>query len=295
MKGKIGIGLLILFASCLGEEPVSELAQLNKDIKIIDDYLEANPPDPSDIIVMDATGIRLVISEVGVGPLPPNQGNNLKVNYTGRLLSTGAEFDEGTLFTKLSDPIIDGWKIGLALLPKGSVAKLYVPSGYAYGTSGQGAIPGNANLVFDIHLESVESTVEQIQRLQDDVEAIDAHIANEEITGVTEHESGIRYKITELGTGASPFLYSTVKLNYKGMLMSDGSVFTDQVAEPGANFSSRVVNYPHGVLLGLQLIPEGSKATFYVPSVLAFGANSYTGVPANSIIIFEIDLLEIIE
>jgi FKBP-type peptidyl-prolyl cis-trans isomerase FkpA len=295
MRSKVLVGLMFLVSSCLDENTTNPLDQLNKEVKQIDDYLTANPGGPNDIIIKDASGIRLVISELGTGVLPPNPGNNLKVDYTGRLLSDGSIFDSNDSFLfKLSDNIISGWKIGLALITEGTHAKLYIPSYWAYGTSGQSSIPGNATLVFDIHLIDVVPTQQQLDKLEDDVEAIDAYLTTNEIEAEL-HESGIRYVVTETGIGATPSLYDAVKISYKGKLLTTGSVFADDILEPTTTFSSRVVNYPHGVLLGLQLLPVGSKATFYVPSGLAFGATAYPEIPANSNVIFEIELIEIVE
>jgi FKBP-type peptidyl-prolyl cis-trans isomerase FkpA/FKBP-type peptidyl-prolyl cis-trans isomerase FklB len=45
----------------------------------------------------------------------------------------------------------------------------------------------------------------------------------------------------------------------------------------------------------MQLLSEGGKATFYIPSALGYGpTNTITDIPANSIIIIEVELLEVI-
>src|SRR5688572_980096 len=145
MRSKVLIGVMLLATACLETEvPPSEYDQLLKDMAAIDNYLAANPGSPNDIIVKDASGVRLVISNLGTGAIPPNTGNTLKVSYAGRLLSTGALFDASDSYIlKLSNNIIDGWKLGIALMTKGSTAKLYVPSGLGYGAGGNGSIPAN--------------------------------------------------------------------------------------------------------------------------------------------------------
>jgi FKBP-type peptidyl-prolyl cis-trans isomerase len=163
--------------------------------------------------------VRLVITELGSGLFPPNPSNNLKVAYTGRLFSDGTVFDSNdAFFLKISDNVINGWKIGLSLMTQGSHAKLYIPSLYAYGASGQGSsIPGNSILVFDIYLESVTPTVEQNNRLALDIDAIDFELEENSIVAV-EHPTGIRYVVTQVGDGSAPDLYSQVKINYLGKL-----------------------------------------------------------------------------
>jgi FKBP-type peptidyl-prolyl cis-trans isomerase FkpA len=291
MRSKVLIMMMVVASSCLETEvPPSFEDQLAKDVKAIDDYLAANPGNPTDVIIKDASGLRLVISTMGTGTIPPNTGNNLKVAYTGRLLSNGSVFDSNDSYIfKLSD-VIQGWKIGLGLLTKGAQAKMYIPSGWAYGAQGSSSIPGNANLVFDINLIEVSPTQAQLDRLVADGNTIDTYLSNNSITAQT-HSSGIRYVITQEGTGATPTLYDEVKINFKVTLLSDGSVVYNELFEPTATFSSRVINYPHGALIGMQLLPEGGKATYYVPSVLA---NAMQNVPANSIVIIEVEMLDVI-
>src|SRR5689334_4531661 len=109
MRSKILFGVLLLASACLDtQSPPSFDKQLAKDVQIIDDYLAANPGNPSDIIIKDASGIRLVITTLGTGKIPPNQGNNLKVGYSGRLLNSSTVFDSNPGYLcKLSDRIIN--------------------------------------------------------------------------------------------------------------------------------------------------------------------------------------------
>jgi FKBP-type peptidyl-prolyl cis-trans isomerase len=294
MRSKIVLGIILLTTACLEtEQPPSFEGQLAKDVAAIDAYLAANPGSPSDIILKDASGVRLVITTPGTGAIPPNPSNNLKVAYTGRLLSTGGIFDSNSSFLlKLSDQLINGWKFGIALLTEGAHAKLYIPSGWGYGASGSGSIPGNANLVFDINLIDVVPTTQQESKLASDIAAIDSYLATNGITNTISHSSGIRYEITEIGSGATPSLYTAVKVNFVAKSLTTGEVVFEKLLEPNPEFSSRVVNYPHGALIGLQLLPAGSKATIYVPSVLA---NGIPGLASGANAIFEIELVAIVE
>lgn len=292
MRSKVLIGFMLLASSCLQTEvQPSAYDRLVKDMKVIDDYLAAHPGNPGDVIVKDASGVRLVISTPGTGTIPPNTGNTLKIAYTGRLLSDGSMFDSNSSYiVKLSDAIIDGWKLGIALLTKGATAKLYIPSGLGYGSNGSGVIPPNANLVFDITLIDVVPTSQQTSKLATDIASVDSYLAANQIVAQT-HDSGIRYVMTQVGSGATPSIYDGVKVKLVAKLMTTGEVILDQTIEPNLNFSSRVVNYPHGVLIGLQLMEVGGKATFYVPNILA---NNMTGVPSNSNVIFEVELIDVV-
>lgn len=295
MKGKLSLLALVMLASCLNDDSISPQKQLEKDIATIDAYLNGVTLQPNEILIKDATGLRLIVSEIGTAGLPPNEWNDLVIGYVGKVLSTNVQFDQNSNFsTKLSSGLILGWALGIPLLPEGSKAKLFIPSGYAYGQGGQGSIPSNANLVFDIDLKSVELTNQQIERNSIDIAAIDTYLTNNNITNTLTHESGIRYIITKEGTGNSPTWYDKIKVNYSARLLNNQTPFVTENLEPSATFSSRLVNYRLGMQIALQLLKSGGgKGTFYVPSDLAYGAYSFSSVPSNSIVVFEVELLEV--
>jgi FKBP-type peptidyl-prolyl cis-trans isomerase len=126
--------------------------QLAKDVAIIDSYLATNNISAQ----TDPSGLRYTIQSLGTGPTP-TLSNCILAKYTGTLLSTGDQFDQNILGYKAPlKNLIEGWKVGLPLLPKGTKATLYVPSGMAYGSVSNGSrIPANANLVFEIELVDV--------------------------------------------------------------------------------------------------------------------------------------------
>lgn len=81
----------------------------------------------------------------------PNLGSLVTVNYVGKLTS-GTIFDQGGPVTFSLSGVIDGWKIGMQKFGKGGKGTLIIPPSYGYGASGNGSIPGNSILIFDIEL-----------------------------------------------------------------------------------------------------------------------------------------------
>lgn len=309
MKGKF-LGSVILLTglmltSCFEGTTVNPGQQLQEDIVQIDEYLAANPPDDEDIIIRDASGVRMVITEMGTGIIPPTLENIIQVSYVGRVLSNGkiieTPFDQDESYTltlttaDVGNDVISGWKIALRMMTEGTKAQVFIPSSLAYGRSGSGAIPGNTILVFELELKIVYTKYEQ-PRLGDDITTITRYVAENEIANVQQHPRGLRYVIEEAGTGAAPGLYDQVAIRYTGKIMNeDEDVFEENKEyRPTELFSSRTVNYIHGLIIGLQLMNEGGKATFFVPSALAYGPNTLTNIPANSILIMEVELLEVI-
>jgi len=118
--------------------------------------------------------------------------------------------------------------------------------------------------------------------------------ANKEKEGVVTTESGLQYKIITEGTGAKPLATDKVKVLYKGTLM-DGTVFDETKEDNPAQFT--VNGVIKGWIEALQLMPVGSKWELYIHPDLAYGANPRKGglIQANDMLIFEIELLEIVK
>lgn len=111
--------------------------------------------------------------------------------------------------------------------------------------------------------------------------------------GVTTTASGLQYEVITMGTGPKPSDTSQVKVHYTGRLI-DGTVFDSSVdrGEPAVFPVNRVIP---GWVEGLQLMPVGSKFKFHIPSELAYGSGGAPGgqIPPNSVLVFEVELLEI--
>lgn len=107
------------------------------------------------------SGLYYKIIKEGSGSKAAN-GQSVSVHYTGKLLD-GTVFDssyrrnEPITFTLGQNQVIPGWEEGIGLLSQGASAKLVIPSGLAYGSSGAGGvIPPNATLLFEIELVAIQ-------------------------------------------------------------------------------------------------------------------------------------------
>lgn len=111
-------------------------------------------------------------------------------------------------------------------------------------------------------------------------------------------ESGLQYEILQEGTDSRhPEAQDAVLVHYKGSLL-DGTVFDDSSASenPVQIELSRVIP---GWTEGVQLMTKGSKFKFFVPPALGYGEqgivqNGKQIIPGNAVLIFEIELTEII-
>lgn len=131
-----------------------DATQLEEDITAIDAYLSENNIGN---VQEHSSGLRYVINEQGSGKTP-GLCNQVSVNYLGKLMSDGTTFDQSQ--SPVTFPLrnlIYGWQIGIPLLQSGGSITLYIPSVYAYGSSGSGeSIPPNANLIFEVELVDVQ-------------------------------------------------------------------------------------------------------------------------------------------
>lgn len=116
--------------------------------------------------------------------------------------------------------------------------------------------------------------------------------ANKEKDGVVETESGLQYEVLTKGdSDQSPVATDTVTVHYHGTL-TDGTVF-DSSVERGSPSSFPLNGVIAGWTEGLQLMSIGDKFRFYIPSELAYGPRATGSIPANSPLIFDVELLKI--
>ena len=110
--------------------------------------------------------------------------------------------------------------------------------------------------------------------------------------GVVTLPSGLQYKVIRPGDGPSPLQTDKVKVHYKGTL-TDGSVF-DSSYDRGEPISFPVNGVIKGWTEALLLMQVGAKWELTIPSKLGYGARgSGGGIPPNSTLHFEVELLEI--
>lgn len=156
--------LVILFiavlglSSCLKDnnpvETVDPYVQLGKDTVIIKKFLADNNIQA----LKHSSGVYYQILSPGSGNVVYSANTNIEAIYTGRLLN-GTVFDTSVgkaNYKTLLGNVIAGWQIGVQLIQEGGKIRLFIPSGYAYGSRGQGSIPPNSVLDFDIELIDVQ-------------------------------------------------------------------------------------------------------------------------------------------
>lgn len=232
--------------------------------------------------------LKYIVVEEGTGPFA-QKGDNAYLTYTG-MLEDGTIFDSSKKYEKPVritvgiNQVIEGWDMGLTFMQKGTKIRLIVPPELAYGKDGyKNIVPANATLSFDMELVDLVPP--------DSVEKWD-------ISGkqVMETASGLKYVVFEEGEGELIQDQDVVEVHYSGYF-TNGELFDSSVKrfEP--------IRFPIGVNAvidgweeGLKLMKKGSKFQLIVPSNLAYGEEGAPPqIPANTDLIFDIEVLDVIK
>lgn len=103
--------------------------------------------------------------------------------------------------------------------------------------------------------------------------------------------TGLQYEVLTPGEGKSPSATDNVTVHYKGTTI-DGKEFDSSYSrnQPATFPLNRVIP---GWTEGLQLMKEGAKYRFFIPSELAYGAHGAGPIAPNSALIFDVELIKV--
>jgi FKBP-type peptidyl-prolyl cis-trans isomerase len=110
--------------------------------------------------------------------------------------------------------------------------------------------------------------------------------------GIKITESGLQYEVVREGKGVTPQANDTEKVHYIGSLI-DGTPF-DSSYQRNQPADFPVTGVIPGFSEGLQLMKEGAKYRFVIPAELAYGERAPESIGPNQVLIFEVELLEVL-
>ncbi len=270
----VSVGILLFGCIDSDQKVDPTIEQLNKDVAIIDTYLNQNGITAE----KDASGMRYIIHSQGTG-LKAYFADSLTLTYTIEVLSTGVEVENVESEKKKVNGILSGLNFAASKVQEGGSITVYIPSFYGYGTTAKTDVPPNSVLIAEVTFEKLHH-----RQLLKDIAIIDDSLASWGIETFI-HPSGIRYTL-EQGSGNQPSVQSTVKMNYSGTRLNgvefdsgEGVTFTLSTLIPGWQV----------------MIPEmkvGGKMTMYLPSPFGYGTGGAgNNIPPNAILIFDVELL----
>ncbi|QJW87977.1 FKBP-type peptidyl-prolyl cis-trans isomerase [Spirosoma taeanense] len=218
---------------------------------------------------------------------------------------------EGAPFQMLLQvpPFKGSYEEGLTMLGKGDSATFYVSADSLFTRAMQPLPPGvqkGTDIGIAVKVLNVQSEEEYKKAQAADYEkqkGIDAkiiqdYVAKNGLAGKAQKtESGVYYVVTQPGSGPTPSRGDLVQVHYTGKLLN-GKVFDSSRSNPQAG--GKPVQFPIGVGQvipgweeGVMKLHKGEKATLIIPSTLAYGPRGNQGIAPNSVLLFDIELVDI--
>lgn len=233
------------------------------------------------------SGLQYVITKKGNGKRA-SSGDKVKVHYTGKL-PDGRVFDSSVSRNEPIDfqlgvgQVIAGWDEGIALLSVGDEATFIIPSHLAYGERGAGGgiIPPDATLIFDVKLIDV-TAVPKPEPFEVEGKKIE------------KTPTGLQYIIVnENLSGTQAYANKKVAVHYTGYL-ANGTIFDSSISrgEPFV-FQLGAGQVIKGWDEGIRLMKTGDKLRLIIPAELGYGSRDMGTIPANSTLIFDVELMEV--
>ncbi|GAB4026901.1 FKBP-type peptidyl-prolyl cis-trans isomerase [Spirosoma gilvum] len=220
---------------------------------------------------------------------------------------------EGAPFQMLLQvpPFKGSYEEGLAMLGKGDSATFYVSADSLFTRAMQPLPPGvqkGTDIGIAVKVVNVQTEEEyKKQQAADfdkqkgiDAKVIDSYVAKNGLAGKGQKtQSGVYYIVTQPSNGPTPNAGEIVKVRYTGKLLN-GTVFDSSEKSLNPQASGEPIQFPIGVGQvipgweeGVMKMHKGEKATLVIPSTLAYGSRANPKIPANSVLLFDIELLDI--
>jgi peptidylprolyl isomerase len=176
-------------------------------------------------------------------------------------------------FTLGSGTVPKGLDQGVTGMKVGGQRTLIVPASLAFGAAGSGLVPANAGLVFDVQLTDAQT------------------LADAPAFGVTDTVTGTG-AVAATGATAnvkySAYLYNSATADHKGILVDTNATST-------TNFSFKLGGGQviKGFDQGVTGMKVGGKRDVVMPSSLAYGTTGSGAIPANSGMVFSVELISL--
>lgn len=281
-----GGGLLTASCNKIGEMPDYAAA----DATSIQKYLANNNITNAQ---QQASGLYFVpVTTNATAPLA-TVGKAASIRYTGMLLdgtvviASSLNGNRPSNFVVGSQTFLAGIEEGVSLMHLGDSAVFLVPSALAFGPSSSAKIPANSVLRFSVKLLDINPSITAL-----DEKLIQQYLAAKKITNAQRQASGLYFVPTLTNTTGMPATAGKkVSVLYTGKFLDD-KVFDASSLHNNATLDFTVGTTPKQVITGfdegISLMRMGEKATFLIPSALAYGIKGNTGIEPNTTLVFEV-------
>lgn len=138
-----------------------------------------------------------------------------------------------------------------------------------------------APFVLSSCMDRDEDPFDPAAQFQQELDAIDSYLESNNITHIKDL-TGVRIEPLSLGTQLPAQPTSSIDVDYRGTLFSNGAEFD------AGNVKGFLSDYIPGWQIALRKLPVGSTAKLYIPSYYAYGNTARSEIPANSTLVFEV-------
>jgi peptidylprolyl isomerase len=249
------------------------------------------PATPEAPVVLEGavttdSGLQYLEITAGSGKTP-EIGDIVSMNYIASLVD-GTELDNtyvsGVPSTTIwgMDRLLPGWEEGIGLMKVGGKAKFVIPSALAFGETGYGVVPANAQIIIEMELLSAE------------VPPQPTTVADDQFTT---SDTGLKYYDLSVGEGMEAIDKYTVKAKYTLWVKGESDFTYVGKSEEAFPISFAIGSgevFP-GWEEGMIGMKVGGSRLLELPPALALGEQAYSDIPANSTLVMEITLLEVKE
>lgn len=281
MNNRIAIGLAAVVLAAVGfllYRGVSEPAAKPAIEMPTEPPAPAHPwPDAE----LQGSPVKSAVITPGKGA-SPTEDQVVEASWKGWVLATEVAFADAPpkKFLLSKSPAVKGVNQALATMKPGETRLLQLPSDLAYGQTGSPpAVPRDAEVMMLVTLHTVEEAMEAPEKPSD--------------AATTQAIDGVQYAVLAEGSGAEAKAGDKVKLHFS-MFLADGTLIDSTLSR----FSPVAITIGRGdVFAGLdRSVPGmkvGEKRKLVVPPELGAGKEARGPIPANSTLIFEVQLVSI--
>lgn len=297
-KWFLGIIVMIVLAltvtACKAKQSSDEASPTETETAEDSVFSAVYPPEV-ELETITLEGATVTDSGLQFFELQPGKGNKpqvgdiLTMHFIGKLTDE-TEFAntylENTPVTVIfgRDQLLPGWEEGVGMMTEGSKARLVVPPELAFGETGYGIIPPNAQIILDVELLSIKPSPEPPSYSESDLITTDSGLQYLDIITVDEglevsdgYTVSNNFSLWVKDASENIFITSSVEQEPITFVVGRGDLVF-----PG---------WDEGVL-GMR---TGSKRLLIIPPELALGEQSSGSIPSNATLILEIEVLDVRE
>ncbi|MET9478133.1 FKBP-type peptidyl-prolyl cis-trans isomerase [Streptomyces sp. NPDC002922] len=299
------VPLLLLTAACGGDGKGSDSASKNGFPAITAGAKFGEKPTLSKGQGDPPKELKTQVISEGDGAKLKN-GDAIQVNYLGQAWDSTKPFDNSFDrkqpfdLTLGAGMVIKGWDQGLLGQKVGSRVQLVIPPDLGYGPQGQNGIKPNATLVFVVDIlkaTQIPTSAKGTEVAQDNVDLpkvgtnTDGKAPSVKIPEKTDPPKKLVSNYILESDGDVIKETDSVVVNYVGLLWKDGKTFDSTYAQGKTQTFPLAQVTLKGLKNGLVGKKLGSRVLLVIPPDQAFGDKAQQSIPANSTLVFAVDLL----